>query len=94
MVAVKKAPVLIVTGLLVTLRDRLKEASFLASLWDAVDGYVRALKTVLNACLTLLSSSSGGVWLLAGVGVVALSAILVITRYVKKRSSQNAPLRL
>jgi hypothetical protein len=84
----------IATNLLVTLRDTLGEASFLASLWNVLDGYARAFKTVLSASLSLLSSSSDSLLLLAGAGVVALSAILVITRHVKKRSSQNAPLCL
>jgi hypothetical protein len=84
----------IATNLLVSIRDTLGEASFLAQLWGVLDGYARAFKTVFSACLSLLSSSGDGLWLLGGGAVIALSAILVITRFVKKRSSQNAPLCL
>ena len=90
--AAGKATVL-ATNWLLSLGNALGEASFVTRLWDVLDGYGRALSTVLGAVSTLLSSS-GGLWI-AGVGaVVALSAILLITRVVRKRSSHNAPLCL
>ena len=90
--AAGKATVL-ATNWLVSLGNALGEVSFLTGLWDVLNGYGRALSTVLGAVSTLLSSS-GGLWI-AGVGaVVALSAILLITRVVRRRSSHNAPLCL
>lgn len=90
--AAGKATVL-VTGWLVTLGDALGEASILTQLWDVVSGYARAVGTVLGAVTTLLSSS-GGLWFLGVGAAVVLSAILLITRVVRKRSSHNAPLCL
>jgi hypothetical protein len=91
--AVGKAAVL-ATNLVVTLRDTLGEVSFFTRLWDVLCGYARAVQTIFNALVSLISSSGDGLWLLAGFAVVALSAILVITRLLKKRSSHNAPLCL
>lgn len=82
------------TNLLVTLRDALGEVSFLTRLWDVLCGYGRAFQTVFEALVSLISSSGDGLWLLGGFAVIALSAILVITRLLKKRSSHNAPLCL
>jgi hypothetical protein len=91
--AAGKATVLFTDWLLSAL-SALGEASFLTQMWDTLEGYGRALSTVLGAVSTLVLSSTGGLWV-AGVGAaVALSAILLITRLVRKRSSHNAPLCL
>lgn len=90
--AAGKATVL-VTDWLVSLGEALGEASYLARVWDALAGYARVLATVLNAIMTLVTSSSGA-WILGVGAAVALSAILLITRVVRKRSSHNAPLSL
>lgn len=85
--------IVIAANWLVSTGDTLGEVSFFTRLWDVLNGYARALGTVANALTTLLSSS-GGLWILAVGAVVALSAILLITRVVRKRSSSNAPLCL
>jgi hypothetical protein len=83
----------LVTEWLVSAGKALGEASFLTGMWDALGSYIRTLATVAGAVSTLLSSSAG-LWLLGAGGVVALSATLLITRVVRKRSSHNAPLCL
>jgi hypothetical protein len=90
--AAGKATVL-VTNWILSARDTLGDVSFLTGLWDALGGYARALETVLSAVTTLLSSS-GGLLIMGAGAVVALTAILLITRFVRKRSSHNAPLSL
>jgi hypothetical protein len=82
-----------VTSWLVSASNALGEVSVFTRAWELLAGYARALGTVLNACGSLLSSS-GGQWILGAGALVALSAILLITRVVKKRSSHNAPLCL
>ena len=83
-----------VTDLLVSARDTLAGAAFLTGLWDVLSGYVRAVQTVFGACLSLLNTASESFWFVgAGVGVV-LAAILLAARFLKKRSTNNAPLSL
>jgi len=82
-----------VTSWLVAVSTALGNVSFFTRASDIASGYARALGTILNACYSVLSSS-GGMWILGVGAVVALSAILLITRAVKKRSSSNAPLCL
>jgi hypothetical protein len=85
--------IVLVTAWLVSVGDAMGEVSYLTRLWDVLSGYGRALETVLSAMSTLLSSS-GGMWVLGVGAAVALSAILLITQVVRKRSSDNAPLCL
>jgi hypothetical protein len=85
--------IVIAANWLVSAGDTLGEVSFLTRLWDVLNGYARALGTVVNALATLLSSS-GGLWVLGVGAIVTLSAILLISRVVRKRSSSNAPLCL
>jgi hypothetical protein len=85
--------IVIAANWLVSMGDTLGEVSFFTRLWDVLNGYARALGTVANALATLLSSS-GGMWIVGVGAVVALSAILLISRVVRKRSSSNAPLCL
>jgi hypothetical protein len=91
--AVGKATVL-VTDFLVTMSGRLGEVSVLSRTWDALCGYGRALQTILSAFVSLVSSSGEGLMMLGGGAVVALTAILLISRFLRKRSSDNAPLCL
>jgi hypothetical protein len=86
--------VVLATDALVTIRDTLGDVSFLSRFWDVLCGYARALQTITGAFVTLVSSSTDGLWILGGFAIVALSAILLITRVLKKRSSDNAPLCL
>jgi hypothetical protein len=82
------------TDLLVSAKDALAGASFLTGLWDVLSGYVRAVQTVFGACLSLLNAAGESFWFVgAGVGVV-LAAILLTARFLKKRSTNNAPLCL
>jgi len=83
-----------VTDLLVSAKDALAGAAFLTGLWDVLSGYVRAVQTVFGACLSLLNAASESfLFVGAGVGIV-LAAILLAARFLKKRSTNNAPLRL
>ena len=84
----------IFTDWLLSMWETVGEASYLMHLWDTLAGYGRALSTVLSAVSSLVLSSTGGLWIAGAGAAVALSAILVITRIVRKRSSHNAPLCL
>lgn len=77
---------------LVSAADAMREVSFFTRFWDLLGDYARASATVLGALAKVLPSGTG--WLLGGGAVVALSAILLVTRVLRKRSSHNAPLCL
>lgn len=82
------------TDALVSARDAAAGASSLAGLWDVLSGYGRAVQTLFSALLSLLNAAGGSLWFVGAGALVALLAVVFVTRYVKKRSSHNAPLCL
>lgn len=85
---------MLATDAMVSARDALAGASFLTGIWDVLSSYGRALQTLFNAFLTVLNAAGGSLWFVGVGALVALLAVVLVTRFVKKRSSHNAPLSL
>ena len=83
----------LMTDALVALRDTIGEATVLTRVWDSVTGYARVLQMILGACMSVLPSPAETPAVFAVVTVFALSSILLIVRFIRKRSSHNASLR-
>jgi predicted anti-sigma-YlaC factor YlaD len=81
------------TDAFIAVRDTLGEATVFTRIWDVLTGYARVLQTILGACLSVLPSASESPALFGVVVAVALSTILLIVRFVRKRSSNNASVR-
>ena len=83
----------LMTDALVALRDTIGEATVLTRVWDSVTGYARVSQMILGACMSVLPSPAEAPAVFAVVTVFALSSILLIVRFIRKRSSHNASLR-
>jgi len=83
-----------VADLFVFVRNGLVGTPVIKRLGDAVSAYIEALKTVGGAVHTVMSSASGTVWIIAAAGVLAVSAVLLISFVLRKRGSENAPFSL
>jgi predicted anti-sigma-YlaC factor YlaD len=81
------------TEALVRVRDALGDATVLTRVWDTLTDYARVLQTILGACMSVLPSPAEAPALFAVVTVFALSSILLIVRFIRKRSAHNASLR-
>jgi len=81
------------TEALVSLRDAMGDATVLTRVWDTLTGYARVLQTILSACMSVLPSPAEAPAVFAVVTAFALSSILLIVRFIRKRSAHNASLR-
>jgi hypothetical protein len=81
------------TDAFMAVRDTLGEATVFTRIWDTLTGYARVLQTILGAFLSVLPSASESPALFGIAVAVALSSVLLIVRFVRKRSSNNASVR-
>lgn len=81
------------TEALVALRETIGDATVLARLWETLTDYARVLETIVGACLSALPSASESPVVFAVSTAVVLSSVLLVVRFVRKRSSHNASVR-
>lgn len=80
-----------VTERFLSLQDLLGGVSVLANIYHALERYTKLGKTVVGACVALVSSTGDNLWVLS-IGIfAALFAILGVSLLKKKRSSHDAP---
>ena len=83
------------TDAAVFVENALHDVSFVARFFEALASNARAVKTVFDACLSLISTAGENVWFLSLSVLAILTTILVVSVVkLRKRSSHNASLFL